>query len=153
VWLADAVIAFALAVAGQVLLRWMMPTRDAVASFLAWGVIVGCGLMVGLFELNGAQVAVAGALLYGFLCELYIFAFTFAAISISANLLLVLQAGPMDQNEIDRLYDDREMVRKRIAGLTRNGLVERVDGELRATRTGKRLAEVFNGARRFFRHS
>lgn len=94
----------------------------------------------------------AGVLVYGLFCELYVFLFTLAMSSISANLLVSLSRQPMNSVELDKLYDSREMVASRLDRLVAVGIFEEAPAGLRLTAKGERLVRTFGQLRAFFRH-
>ena len=146
------ILALLLAIAAQALLLRLRPQFNSVYVFVVIGTVVGVCLLAILFHFFTFNVALTGALLYAFLCELHIFTFTFAYSSISANLLVRLRHRPMDRNEVDSLYANDKMIQERIDGLRQNGFVEFSGGNVQGTAKGKRLAAIFNAARRFFGH-
>jgi hypothetical protein len=104
----------------------------------------------------------AGVLVYGLCCELYVFLFTLAMSSISANLLVSLSRRAMTAAEIEQLYDSRAMVSSRIDRLVAVGLFERSGGsalfsvthhpsissEYESARTGRRSDDRASAANR-----
>jgi hypothetical protein len=94
----------------------------------------------------------AGVLVYGLCCELYVFLFTLAMSSISANLLVSLSRRAMTAAEIERLYDSRAMVASRIDRLIAVGLFEETAAGLALTAKGTRMVLTFGRLRAFFRH-
>jgi hypothetical protein len=151
-WLAYVLLAFFASVLGQMLLLRLRLLGNSFYAFLITGIAIGLGLMPLLFNFYSANIALSGTLLYAFLCELFIFSFTFIYSSVSANLLMRLGHRPMGRAEIDSLYDDRDMTRQRIDGLIHSALVEEAEMTLRITAKGKVLARVFDNARRLFAH-
>jgi hypothetical protein len=153
-WLAAALVALIPAVVGHAsLCRASMPV-DTVTRLLIAGGLVGAGLVWWLATRYGATAPQtwAGAAVYAFCCELYIFLFTFAMSSITANLLGRLSRRALTDAEIKRLYDSRAMVATRLDRLIAIGLViERPTG-LELTQRGARMARTFQRLRRLFQH-
>jgi hypothetical protein len=119
-------------------------TGGLVGAFLVWW-------LVGRYGIAAPQTW-AAALLYAFCCELYIFLFTFAMSSITANLVARLSRCDMTDMDIEQLYDSRHMVATRLDRLIAVGLVTEHTGELRLTAEGRRMVRTFRRLRRFFRH-
>jgi hypothetical protein len=94
----------------------------------------------------------AAALVYAFCCELYIFLFTFALSSITANLLGRLSRCNMTDRDIEQFYDSRHMVATRLDRLVAVGLLEEGQAGLRLTTEGARMVSTFRLLRGFFRH-
>lgn len=152
-WLGLTGIAYLAAILGQAaLLRWRVLSNGMLA-FLACGTPAGATMVVVVFRLYPSMSAWAGTLLYAFLCELWMFAFSSIFSSISANLMLHLRTRAMRRSEIDLLYDNVGMVRRRISWLCEIGAAEELDSRLKPTPRGRRLAGIFNGLRAFFGHS
>lgn len=152
-WLTASVFAFLAAVLGQALILRCFGLRNRVVSFLLAGAPVGSLLIIAALVLQEPpDRSLPGLLLYGFLCEIWLFAFTFVFSSISANLLMHLRREGMNRAEIDGLYDSRAMIQTRIDALCGIGTAAKRNGQLVPTEKGKRLASVFNAARAFFGH-
>jgi hypothetical protein len=94
----------------------------------------------------------AGVLVYGLCCELYVFLFTLAMSSISANLLVSLSRRAMTAAEIEQLYDSRAMVSSRIDRLVAVGLFDETAAGLKLTTKGARTVRTFGRLSAFFRH-
>src|SRR5262245_47184982 len=111
-WLVGVLLSLMIAVVGHAgLCRASMPL-NVVARFLITGGLVGAFLvwwLVGRYGITAPQTW-AAALLYAFCCELYIFLFTFAMSSITANLVARLSRCDMTDRDIEQLYDSRHMV-------------------------------------------
>ena len=126
---------------------------NSVFPFLIVGSLTGFALIATLASHYGLSIqCAAGVLVYAFLCELYIFLFTLAISSVSANLLLNLSVRNMTQQEIDRRYDSSLMVTQRIERMLGTGLLEETPRGVQLTPRGLRLLRMFELARRFFRH-
>jgi membrane protein implicated in regulation of membrane protease activity len=127
---------------------------NRVVSFLCVGCFTGGVLLIFLAGHHGflsAQVFGA-AMIYGFICELYLFLFTFALSSISANLLVTLHRRRLTDTEIESLYDSRRMVSHRIERLEHTGLLQAVGDRYEVTRRGRRFLRLLGALRGFFRH-
>lgn len=126
---------------------------NSVIRFLIVGCLTGIALIATLASHYGLSIyCAAGVLIYAFLCELYIFLFTLAISSVSANLLLNLSVRNMTQQEIDRRYESSVMVNQRIDRMVGTGLLEEGPKGAQLTLRGLRLFRMFDLARRFFRH-
>jgi hypothetical protein len=153
-WFVGAFIGLIIAVVGHAgLCRASMPL-NVVTRFLIAGGLVGACLVWWLLNRYGAPAPQtwAGAVVYAFCCELYIFLFTFAMSSITANLLGRLARINMTDTDIEQLYDSRYMVATRLDRLVAVGLIEDGPAGLRLTPEGARMVGIFRRLRRFFRH-
>ncbi len=129
-------------------------SRNSVIRFLIVGSTVGVVLIAVLTLVYGlSPQLIAGVLIYAFLCELYIFLFTLAMSSISANLLLNLSYGSMTQQQIDHNYDSSLMLTKRVNRMVINGLIKDTGHEIRLTLRGRRLLQMLERLRTFFHHT
>lgn len=151
-WLFGSISAFALAILSQaVLLRWF-GVRHGIVAFVCGGVVIGLLLVASLVWLWPLYGAIAGTLLYAFLCELWMFILSVTFSSVAASLLMHLRMRPIALDDINRLFDDRVMIQNRIGWLTNIGAAVLHDGTLTATGAGKKLASLFNAFRSFFGH-
>lgn len=133
-----------------------LPVRvDRVSRFLLAGGLAGAALLWAASARYGlASLETAGAaLVYGFLCELYIFLFTMTISSISSNVLVRLASQDMSIEEIAQRYDSRQMVRQRLERLAAADLLSRVGSTLTLTPKGRRFVRVFQALRGFFRQA
>lgn len=151
-WLLTVPSAFVASILGQYLLRRTRLVRSPLLAFLLSGTLVGIWLIAVFHYMDTPTIAIAGTLLYAFLCELYIFLFSFAYSSISANLLVRLQDHPLERDAIDRLYDSNAMVARRVRDLIEVDFLTSENGSIVATPKGKMVAAVFVAVRRFFGH-
>lgn len=151
-WLVIGGVGFVFAVLGQTLILRLRAIRNGMVAFLMAGVPSGLAVMALLFPRYPEAYAVAGTLLYAFLCELWMFAFSSTFSSVAATLLLYLYSQPMGQAEIDRFYDNRVLIKRRIGWLIHIGAVRQAEGGLFPTAAGRRLAAVFDAFRGFFGH-
>jgi hypothetical protein len=153
-WFVGAFLGLIIAVVGHAgLCRAAMPL-NVVTRFLIAGGLVGACLVWWLLNRYGATAPQtwAGAVVYAFCCELYIFLFTFAMSSITANLLGRLARSNMTDTDIEQLYESRCMVATRLDRLVAVGLIEDGPAGLRLTTEGARMVGIFRRLRRFFRH-
>jgi hypothetical protein len=132
-WCVGAFLALMLAVIGHASLRGASIPLD-VARFLLTGGIIGAGLVWWLVSRYGVSATQtwAGAIIYAACCELYIFLFTFAMTSITANLI-----GKLSRRDL------------RLIAI---GLVVERPTRLQLTTKGARLARIFYQLRGLFRH-
>jgi hypothetical protein len=152
-WLGWVLLSYGVAVLGQTaILRWRVLGNSMVA-FLVCAIPVGSAIVGALFNLCPLTPALSGTLLYGFLCEVWMFAFSSTFSSVSASLMLHLRAGAMRRDEIDQLYDNASMIRRRIGWLQAIGAAEETNSRLEPTRRGRRMASAFNAVRGFFGHA
>ena len=151
-WLYWALAAFVFAIFGQSLILRVTPLRNGMVAFVVAGVPIGLALMAMSLPRLPADRAMAGTLLYAFLCEVWMFIFSATFSSISANLILHLRKGSLCLADIDHIYDNREMIQRRITWLNHIGAVVARDGQLTPTEKGRRLARLFDALRGFFGH-
>jgi hypothetical protein len=144
---------FALTVAGQAALTRTTLPGSNVARYACLSLLSGIVLMVVLATFVQATlfaIAVCAAL-FGFLCELYLFLFTMISSSVSASLLRTLRRqGSLSIEEVERFYDSKGMVVKRLERMRRVGLLDPT-GE-KVTARGRALVSVFGFLRRAFGH-
>jgi hypothetical protein len=153
-WFAGAFLGLMIAIVGHAgLCRASIPL-NVVTRFLIAGGLVGACLLWWLVSRYGmtAPQTWAAALLYAFCCELYIFLFTFAMSSVTANLVGRLSRCNMTDADIEQLYDSRHMVATRLDRLLAVGLVEERPAGLRLTTEGARMVRTFRLLRGLFRH-
>jgi hypothetical protein len=153
-WFVEPFLALMLAMAGHAVLCRASLASDVVTRFLIAGGLVGACLvwwLIGHYGLTAPQTW-AAALVYAFCCELYIFLFTFAMSSITANLLGRLSRGCMTDADIEQLYDSRHMVATRLDRLMAVGLIEETPAGLRLTAKGTRMVRTFRHLRQLFGH-
>ena len=137
----------------------LYPLRNRVVMFMSIGLPIGLtlGILMGV-KFGWFSPQTFGAIaLFAFFCELYLFLFTLALASISANLLVTLRSGAMSHKSIDELYDSRGMVVTRFNRLISSGLIQLsslgVEAEgYEITQRGKRLISALNILRRVFKH-
>ena len=153
-WLIYLLVALAVALLAHAVLSRAAPGVNTVVGFLSVGSVAGIGLLGVLASHYGAtsMQTVSALALYAFLCELYIFLFTLAMSSISANLLVRLDRGGLTEQEIDRLYDSSKMVDERIGRLLATTLLKEEPSVLTPTPEGIRLLRILDRLRLFFRH-
>lgn len=132
-----------------------LPVRgSAVTRFMFVGGSLALVLATVLIEDRGlTHETLSALLLYGFACEMYIFLFTMAMSSISANLILNLARRKLTQVEIDHMYDSERMVKQRLDRLVSTGLLQTAPEGLRLTAKGASLVRVFELLHKFFRQS
>jgi hypothetical protein len=153
-WFVGALLGLIIAAVGHaVICRAPMPL-NVVTRFLLIGGLVGICLVWWLLNGWGATAPQtwAGAMVYAFCCELYIFLFTFAMSSITANLLANLSRSEMSDADIEQLYDSRHMVATRLDRLVAVGLVDEGPSGLQLTTAGARMVRAFDRLRSLFRH-
>ena len=152
IWLAAGIAGFGTALIGQSLLLRATALRNGMVAFLLAGLPIGLVLILMLARHAGRDETIAGVLLYAFLCELWMWIFSAAFSSVSANLLLHLRSKNLTYDDIDLAYDDRQMILRRIEWLEHIGAIQALDGQLVPTRRGRALASLFNAVRAFFGH-
>ena len=154
-WFLGSCVALASAVALHGIVCRLNLPWDRVLRFLAGGSAVGAALL-GLMSARYGFLAVetwAAALCYAFVCELYIFLFTLASSSVSANLLMTLYGKPLTPREVEVIYGSERMVAQRVRRLLDTGFLK-MDAELlTVTPRGLRLQRSLSALRAFFRNA
>ena len=127
---------------------------NVVTRFLITGTLVGICLVWWLLNWYGATApqTFAGTMVYAICCELYIFLFTLAMSSVTANLLANLLRRSMTDADIEQLYDSRHMVAVRLDRLVAAGALHECAAGLRLTTEGTRTVRAFRRLRGLFRH-
>ena len=149
-WLGGALAVLAVAAAAHAATGPLFRS-NAIPRFLALGALAGLGLGYGLGAVYGLGIRFwSGLLVYALGCELYLFVFTLSLYSVSANLLVRLRHGALDQERINALYDSSRMVELRIDRLLEKNLLYRDGDRLRLTEAGARLAATFARVATFF---
>jgi hypothetical protein len=150
-WLAWPVGGFAVAALSHAALSRLAPRSSRVITFFLLAAAIGTGMVWLAATRNGLWSAqtIAAAFVYAALCELYIFVFTLAMASVSANLLVRLRQGGLSPEDISRLYDGRTMAARRVERLLATALAREEGGLLRLTPRGDRLTNAFIAIRGF----
>jgi hypothetical protein len=144
---------FAGAMVGHAILCRLPVGLNIVFRFVVVGGVIGLVWAWWLYGNFGlAPQFWAGVLVYGLCCELYVFLFTLAISSVSANLLVSLSRRAMTAAELEQLYDSRTMVSARIDRLVGIGLFDETAAGLELTSKGARMVRTFGWLRAFFRH-
>jgi hypothetical protein len=153
-WFIGAIVGLLIAVIAHAAFCRTPAPLNVVTRFLLTGGLVGAGLVLWLLNRYGmtAPQTGAGAAVYAFSCELYVFLFTFAMSSVTANLVASLSWRDLTDAEIEQLYDSRSMVATRLDRLIAVGLVEEQPKGLRLTADGARLVRTFGRLRDLFGH-
>jgi hypothetical protein len=129
-------------------------SRNTVFTFIGIGGFFGVFLL--LLILNSFGLAVefwSAILLYSFLCELYIFLFTFVGNSVSVSLIRALAKHRyMSLESIKKLYESDSPAIGRIEKLASVGLLCASESGYSLTAKGKRFIKIFQALRGFFRH-
>ena len=158
-WFFISLMSFILAIISHTILSRLIPYANRVILFMVVGIAVGSSLIYlnhTYYNLFSIEMA-ASTLLYAFLCELYLFLFTFALASISANLLQHMSIKSLSANEIEAIYDSRKMVLNRYNRLISNGLIimdsAGIEGEgFIISPRGLKLLNSLNFLRKIFKH-
>jgi hypothetical protein len=153
-WFVGTVLGLTMAVIGHAGFCRAPVPLNVVTRFLVIGGLVGICLVWWLLNRYGATAPQtwAGVVVYAFCCELYIFLFTFAMSSVTANLVANLSRRDMSDADIEQLYDSRHMVATRLDRLVVVGLVDERPSGLRLTTEGARMVRTFHRLGGFFRH-
>jgi len=156
-WLLHIVLAFGVAVLAHALFVRLAPNSNRLFSFLAIGTLVGLRALAYIarhFSIVSAET-LAAALVYAFLCELYIFFFSSSLTSISMNILIRLLSKPIPTKELEQDYSGEAMVRIRIERLLSTNMLQIVNPESIPTLTarGQGFLDSIGKLRKFFRHN
>jgi hypothetical protein len=154
-WWITAPVAFLAAVGVHAVLRRRRAGLSNVLAFLVAATGVGLGLIACVWRVGvGRTEAITIILLYGFLCELYIFLFTLVHSSVSASLLLTLAVrSETTDTELEREYSAAWMVQNRLKKLEANRFVDAgTGGFYHVTQKGEATIRLFENLRKFFRH-
>jgi len=128
------------------------PARQTVPKVIGIGALVGLGLVAWLFSRYGLAITTwAGLLLFGLLCELYVFCFTLTMNSVSTRLIILLRGGPSSITALALHADRDSLVSRRVDTLVANGFLENGPGGPRVTEKGRRTLKLFGRLRAFFR--
>ncbi len=148
----DVLFYFLLAVVGQVLARRAGWFRNAVFEFLFSGSVCGLALLT-YFFFNGMRppALFSAALLYAFICELYLFLFTFVRNSVAVSLLMLLCDAALTQEQMDLKLGPENMVERRLLGMTQAGFLENRDLSYHRTPKGRFLAACFKAMKSVFK--
>jgi hypothetical protein len=151
IWLEISLVAFFAATVAHCVFTRLPGPLNSVSRFLVVGGLVGLALIGMLWRLQVPTIsAVAGILLYAFLCELYIFMFTFVIGSLSVGILMeLLTTGAALRPDPEA---GSEMTRRRLVTLERNGFLANIRGALVLTRKGRTTVFLYRSLRAFFRH-
>lgn len=152
-WLILVLLSFFISISAQFLLLRSRKMSNPLKVFFLTGTLTGICLIAYTLSIFEFYITVSATFLYAFLCELYIFLFSFAYSSVSANLLVRLQGRSLEREVIDDLYDSDVMVTRRVEGLVRVGLLDHKKGIIIPTENGRMVAGIFNAFRRFFGHN
>jgi hypothetical protein len=149
-----ALLVFVASMLGHAAVCRMPSTVNAVFRFIFVASVLGIALSLWLYMTFGfsSPQLWSGLLSYALFCELYVFLFTLAKGSISANLLVNLSQCHIMDADIDHLYDSGSMVAARIDRMVALGLLEEACGVLVLTNRGSRLIRAFGRLRAFFHH-
>jgi|HubBroStandDraft_1064217.scaffolds.fasta_scaffold97150_2 hypothetical protein len=153
IWVSLCLAYFVLAAWLHAAVRRMRPGANTVAVFLVVGAASGIALVISLRSIANLPVlcVAAGAFLYAFLCELYIFAFTFAFGSVSAEVLLAHLDGGLTARDGSAASQD-VMIRRRLSGMCASGLLLERSGAYEITGKGRLAARADRVLGGFFRH-
>ncbi len=150
-WLLISIGAVLLAVLAQAIISRTRGQITQLVRFMLVGIVVGLLLAALLLRDYGlSPETISGLLVYAFACELYIFLFTMALSSVSANLLLRFSRKSHTEDEILHSYGGERMVDRRLDRLVEGGLLRRTAGSLELTGKGARLLRLFDWLHCFF---
>jgi hypothetical protein len=141
-------------VAAHMILARVAPKQNTVVLAIAAELVVGLTLFVAAWSTFGLlSVEFASTvLIYGAICELYLFLFTLALSSVSANVLVRLATGPKNCADLDSSYDSHGMVEQRFARMEAARLIAREGNRFSITLRGRLIVKAYRGLRGVFRH-
>jgi hypothetical protein len=142
------------AVVAHAIFARVAPARNTVILSIVGALSVGLMLVAWAGWTFGPVSSdfVSAAVTYAAFCELYLFMFTLALSSVSANILVRLAAGPKDRSELDSSYDSRGMVEQRLARMQAAGLIVTRRDHLSLTFRGRAIVKAYRLLRSLFRH-
>jgi hypothetical protein len=134
--------------------RYCFSRLNSVVAFLLAGCISGIMLIFFLERTYGwfSLPVFAGAMVFSFFCEFYIFLFTMVISSVSAALLISAGSGSL-QSRQTQMLSPRAMLDARLATLSRLGLIWIVGDFCEITPKGRRLVQIIGELRQIFAHS
>jgi hypothetical protein len=125
----------------------------SVTRFLIVGSLCGLAtIMVTVAQYGLTANVIGAALVFAFAAELYLFLFTMALTSVSANALVLLRTRQVCRGDINDLYSDGGMAALRIERLLATRLAQEHNGSISLTRRGQAVAQVFAWLRTVFGH-
>ena len=143
---------FSLSLLGQVVLARCFPSKSRVIQYFALVAGLGAVLFAQLLFVHGiSSEPLAGLLVFGSLCEFYLFLFTFAGSSISATLLRKLGARSMTEVELQSAVSSRGLVSERMDSLLKTELIVTKPGGFLMTARGLILLRRFQAFRKAFK--
>lgn len=153
-WFLYVVLIFSIALVLHAIVCRVSIAADRVLKFVT--VSSPCGLVLvymligeyGVFSLE----TISAILVYGCLCEFYVFMFTMTISSLSSNILIRLSFMPIPLENMKDSYGSKEMILNRIVRLRKIGVLSCNNGFLELTHKGQRLLGLFLKLRRFFCH-
>lgn len=154
-WFATIFCSILASITSHAIVSRLFPRSNAVLLFIASGGLVGLALIgwtaaaYGFFDIRTFSLILA----YATFCELYLFLFTLALSSISANILVRLHDGAISLQRLDAMYDSRSMVEQRVTRMRRTGLLIEENGYAITTGKGRLITHIYRVVRRFFRHT
>ena len=152
-WAARVLGSFFIMLAVHALLCRIAIPGNSVIKFFCAGFLAGLGLIVQLVRYYGCDVRILSPVfLYAFICEVYVFLFTFVGTSVSASLLFSLKEKPLSLDQIEKVYSSHGMVEQRIQKLIQEGLLGSSSAGRVVTKKGQRVLSAFRTLQSFFGH-
>lgn len=145
--------ALVFAIACHAALRRIPKAPGAVAAFLIVGILIGGAVTTFLWLSPLAwDEFLAALIVYAALSALYLFLFTLALGSITANILVAVSDGPTDLTDLAARYDGHRMVSNRVDRLIAQKLIKAQGDILVPTERGTALMTHFQRLAAFFGH-
>jgi hypothetical protein len=127
---------------------------SVVVKLVLVGGVVGVAMLAHLYSAYGVSTSLlAGMLVYGLVCELYIFSFTLILSSVSAIWLRRLYRGSIGIATLEEAYSPAWMVDSRVERLVNNGFLTQLDGTFRLTEKARKMIRTFTRLRALFNHA
>jgi len=147
------VIFFLFAVSTNFALSRLSKNAPPFLTFFASGSIFFLALIITQAQ-GGADFidTAASAIVYVFLCQIYIVVILISMNSISANFLILLRKSPLTREEVASKFDEGEMVKSRLNRLCEMSCVTPRRGKYALTKRGRLILRWLTAARKFFGH-
>lgn len=154
-WGIGVIAAIASSILAHAILTRAAPRANAVLLFLAGGTTIGLALVAWAWHVFGLVSIpfVSAVVSYAALSELYVFLFTLALSSVSANIIVRLTAASPGAADLARSYSGVDMVQQRIARLQAAGLIVGTADGFVLTRRGTLVVAGYRMLRALFRHA
>ena len=149
--LLNALCAYFISVIVTKLLTSSLLSATPLTIFLGVGSIVGIAATAWTWSTQPLPTVLAMALFYAAVCEFHLIVTTIVMTSISASLLMRLRVQSLPMNQLEQLYNERDMVDLRLQRLMSQGFIEQLsENRFAITRKGRRLHMLLGTIRTWF---